>query len=216
LRDGLPAIALVISVVSLVVSLAGLVSGGAPDDEQSPKELLEETRRALDITKDRRADFDRELARLREEVKRAVEVGPPAEDQEKRRVEMENVVRAVVREEMMKRLTEKAEEVGAGAPKLAAEQQFDDMVREMKRVLSLDDAKAPAVGNVLEGLRKDLNDVLKASLPEPAAKQKFAEARRKADGEMARILGPGGYQEYRKWIGESKGDYVRRFFGLAP
>jgi protein-tyrosine-phosphatase len=215
MRDGLPVIALVISVVALLVALAGLVTGRAPDDEQSPKEIIEDARRALDFTKDRRAEFDREVTKLREEVKRAVEVGPPEEDQEKRRVEMENAVRRIVQEEMDKRLKEKAAEVGAGAPKASAEQQFEEMLQEAKRVLSLDDARHAAVRNVLEVLRRDLNDVLKASLPEPASKQKFAEARQKADKELSRILGPGGYQEYKKWAAESKSDYIRRFFGVT-
>ncbi len=243
MRDGLPVIAFVIAVVALVVALAGVVTRGPSEMPEPPEEMLKgATRQLADVARERRI-ARKEFDRLSKDVVRAIEAGPagrgggldPGEVRDIVSREVDDALRRRLNEEIAKAKAKAAAKKPTGAkaaPKKAggpappaAEQKtsakskdFNGMLAEIEKALKLDKKKAGGVRSTLTGLRGDLNRIFR---DERAGKMKAAErdskavdARKRADGKLAGILGKGTFERFTKWRAASKNAYARRFFGL--
>jgi hypothetical protein len=224
MRDGLPVIALLVSAVALVVALAGVVTSGPSETPQPPEQMLRDAMAQLSDVAEERKRARREFDRLSKDVVRAIEAGPAGQGGGLDLAEVREVVKREVDASLRKRLNEeiaraKTAAGGKQAPKPAGKvKEFDDMISEMEKALSLDGNRSGRVRTALTGLRNELNTIFRE---ERAGKIKAGErdaragaARKRTDVKLTGILGRETFERFKKWRAASKNAYARRFFGL--
>lgn len=213
MRDGISVMALVVSAAALVVALAGLAFRGSSEAEEVPTEMLEQATRRLDKVEQRRQSLREEIVRLEAQVTRAIELGSPGAGQEIDKTDIENRVRVAVGAEMRRRLAKEAKKVGAPPPARTTQQKFDDMLAAIEKALKLDGNKMHALRARLASLRRELNTI-KGKATGAERERRYRLARRKADDDLRRVLGPDGFRKFVKWRRGKSSPYARKLFGL--
>jgi len=219
MRDGLPVISLVAAVLALIVALAGFAYRGSPGGEEAPEELLQGALKKLaDVEADRKA-ARAEIERLRKDVARALEALPGSQSRAPDRAALERLVEQAVDGALRKRIEEEAAKAGlatAPAQPPSAQQQFDAMVDSLAKAVGLDAARLQEPKKLLAGLRGELNAIFKSGAPEAERDRRAAEARKRTEEALRKLLSAEEFARYLAWKESSTDDYARRFFGLAP
>ncbi len=214
MRDGLSVVALLVSAGALVVALAGLAFWGPSEPEEVPTEMLEQATRRLDKVEQRRLSLREEIVRLEAQVTRAIELGSPGAGAEIDKTDIENRVRMAVGVEMSRRLADEAKKAGAPAPALTAPQKFDGMLAALEKALKLDANRMHALRARLTSLRRELNTI-RGKATGAERERRYGLARRRADTDLRRVLGPDEFRKLVTWRRTKAGSSVKRFFGLG-
>jgi hypothetical protein len=120
MRDGLPVIALVISILAFVVAMAGVLTRGPSEIPEPPEEKLNAAVTQLAQVVQSREAADKEFDRLRRDVVRAIEAGPGGQSGGLDPAEIRDAVKREVDAALRKRLNEEIQRAKAAAKKPAA------------------------------------------------------------------------------------------------
>ena len=224
MRDGLPVIAVLISAVALAVALAGVVTSGPSETPEPPEQMLRDAMAQLSDVAEERKTARREFDRLSKDVVRAIEAGPAGRGGGLDLDEVRDIVKREVDGALRKRLNEEIQRAKAGtpqrqAPKAAGKaKNFDDMISELEKALSLDKNRSGRVRTTLTGLRNDLNTIFReeraGKIKAEERKARAGAARKRADVKLTGILGQQTFERFKKWRAASKNAYAKHFFGL--
>jgi len=212
MRDGLPVVALVVAIISLVVASVGFVSRGTSSLEDAPEEAIEKAERRLDTVERQRRAMRKEMAEIAAQAARAIELGTGSSKASVDPAELERSVGEAVGAAMRSALRAEAARVGAPPPKATPQDMFADMLQELINSLGLEQGKAAALRSALVRLRTELNQVFRTHKGAERERQAGL-ARSRTDASIRRILSPVEFDKFAKWRKETKNSYAKRFFG---
>jgi hypothetical protein len=212
MRDGIPIVALAVAIVAVIIAVTGLLTRDPGASPEPPEVALRRATKRLENMEAERQSMREQMAKLRAQVTRVVELGPAGKAREPDMADVQNLVRAAVEAEMAKRLRQKAAEVAAPAPKLTKEQRFESMIADLQENVKIDAKRMPAVKAVLTRLRTSLNAVYKAHKEKAPRDAKANQARARSDAELAKVLSPAEFTRFDGWRKKSKDPYTKVFF----
>ncbi len=212
MRDGIPIVALAVAIVAAIIAVTGLLTRDPGTPPEPPEAALRRATKRLESMEVERQSMREEMAKLRAQVTRVVELGPAGKAREPDMADVQSRVRAAVEAEMTKRLRQKAAEVAAPAPKATKEQRFDNMLADLQENVKIDAKRMPAVKAVLTRLRGSLNTIYKAYKVKAQRDAKANQARARTEAELAKVLSPAEFTGLDGWRKKSKDPYTKVFF----
>lgn len=218
MRDGIPVIALVTSCVAFFVAVIGILARGGTRARETPEDMLSRAAGQLETAGRERREARRLMTELDRKVTRALEAAPVLTSDAHQDPALERLVKEAVQQELAARLEREAAAAGLELKTTELAAQFEKMVAEATRRLSLRGAKAKALRDVLSGLRGELNAVYtaekKGKIKPPERDARAKAARKRAEERLKRVLSPTELGKLEKWrSSKDAGPYVRRFFG---